>query len=182
MTGQAKSLLRKEALAKRLRLAGDQDAIHRMLRRALGPFREHVLAGYWPMRGEADPRAAMAEHSGPTCLPVVTGRAVPLVFRAWTGGALVAGPFGTSHPPESAAPLVPNVLIVPLAGFDRRGNRIGYGGGYYDRTLELLRKSGGVQAIGLAFSSQELSEIPAERFDQPLDQIVTDREIITANP
>ncbi|TGN54969.1 5-formyltetrahydrofolate cyclo-ligase, partial [Paracoccus liaowanqingii] len=133
------------------------------------------LAGFWPMRGEGDPRPGMAGHDGPVVLPVVTGPARPLVFRLWQGGALLPGPFGTSHPPESAPVLQPAVLIVPLAGFDAAGNRLGYGGGFYDRTLELLRKSGPVTALGLAFAVQELPRIPAEPFDQPLDLIVTDR-------
>ncbi|TRW96931.1 5-formyltetrahydrofolate cyclo-ligase [Paracoccus sp. M683] len=157
---------------------GDPAGIDAQLSAALAPFAGQVLSGYWPMRAEADPRAAMAAHPGPVCLPVVTGKAVPLIFRAWDGGALVGGPFGTSHPPEDAALLTPQVLIVPLAAFDRSGNRIGYGGGYYDRTLQQLRALGPVTAIGLAFAAQELPAIPAEPFDQPLDLVVTEREYI----
>ena len=134
------------------------------------------------MRDEADPRPAMAAHDGPVCLPVVPGRAVPLVFRQWNGEPLVPGPFGTSHPPDSQPVLLPTVLIVPLAGFDRRGNRVGYGGGYYDRTLQLLRETGNVTAIGLAFAVQELPGIPADPYDQPLDLIVTDRGPILLQP
>lgn len=178
MSATAKAQLRARALAERQRAGGDPAAITRHLTEALAPFPQAILSGYWPMRGEADPLPAMAGHRGPLCLPVVTGRAVPLVFRAWDGGPLDTGPFGTAHPPESAPVLTPSVLIVPLAGFDRRGNRIGYGGGYYDRTLQLLRETGPVTAIGLAFSTQELARIPDEAFDQPLDLIVTDRQII----
>lgn len=172
-----KALLRAQALAARGQ-GGDQAALDRHLRAALAPHAGRVLSGFWPMRDEPDPRPAMAAHDGPLCLPVVPGKAVPLVFRRWDGGALEPGPFGTSHPPASADQVVPQVLIVPLAGFDRAGNRIGYGGGYYDRTLEALRAGGPVTAIGLAFAVQELEVIPAESFDQPLDLIVTDREII----
>ena len=75
--------------------------------------------------------------------------------------------------------LRPRVLIVPLAGFDAAGNRLGYGGGYYDRTLQLLRETGPVTAIGLAFACQQLPAIPAEPFDQPLDMIVTDQGVLT---
>lgn len=174
MTGPDKSALRARALAARAQ-GGDGDALTRHLIDALAPHRGAVLSGYWPMRDEPDPRPAMAAHDGPVCLPVVPGKAVPLVFRQWDGEPLVPGPFGTSHPGDSQPVLRPAVLIVPLAGFDRRGNRIGYGGGYYDRTLQLLRKSGGATAIGLAFAVQELPDIPAEPFDQPLDLIVTDR-------
>lgn len=172
-----KATLRQQALAARGQ-GGDQAALEQRLIGVLAPFAGLTLAGYWPMRDEADPRAAMAAHRGPVCLPVVPGKAVPLVFRAWGGGALEAGPFGTAHPPQDAPQLVPQVLIVPLAGFDRAGNRIGYGGGYYDRTLELLRGMGTVTAIGLAFATQELPLIPAEPFDQPLDVVVTDCETL----
>lgn len=177
MTGALKSVLRARALAARAE-GGDPDALTRHLIAALAPHRGVVLSGYWPMRGEADPRPAMAAHDGPVCLPVVTGKAVPLMFREWDGGPLVPGPFGTFHPADSLPVLVPTVLIVPLAGFDWRGNRLGYGGGYYDRTLQLLRETGRATAIGLAFAVQELSDIPADPYDQPLDLIVTDRGAI----
>lgn len=181
MTGLDKPALRALALAARDQ-GGDQDALARHLTAALAHHAGEVLSGYWPMRGEADPRPAMAAHDGPVCLPVVPGKAVPLVFRQWKGEALVPGPFGTSHPPDSQPLLVPTVLIVPLAGFDRRGNRIGYGGGYYDRTLQMLREAGRATAIGLAFAVQELPDIPADPFDQPLDLIVTDRGPILPHP
>lgn len=176
MSAEAKARLRAEALAARA-AGGDQAAIDRHPTAALAPLSGRVLAGYWPMRGEADPRPAMAAHDGPLCLPVVPGRAVPLLFRAWTGAPLVPGPFGTSHPADSAPALTPEVLIVPLAAFDAAGNRLGYGGGYYDRTLQLLRRTGRPVAIGLAFACQQLAEIPAEEFDEPLDMIVTDAGI-----
>ncbi len=177
VTSDDKPVLRARALAART-AGGNGDALTRHLIAALAPHRGKVLAGYWPMRGEPDPRPAMAAHDGPVCLPVVPGKAVPLVFRLWQGEGLVPGPFGTSHPPDSQPVLRPDVLIVPLAGFDRGGNRIGYGGGYYDRTLQLLRETGQTHAIGLAFAVQELPAIPAEPFDQPLDMIVTDRGTI----
>ena len=157
---------------------GDQAALNARLEQVLAPYAGKVLAGYWPMRGEADPLPAMKAHTGPVCLPVVLAKATPLIFREWDGGALHPGPYGTSHPAESAQILVPDVLIVPLAGFDRAGNRLGYGGGFYDRTLQLLRESAHVDAIGLAFAVQELPAIPAEPFDQPLDRIVTDLEVL----
>ncbi|MDS9468511.1 5-formyltetrahydrofolate cyclo-ligase [Paracoccus sp. MBLB3053] len=171
-----KGELRRNALAARGN-GGDVDAMTRNLSAALAPFGGKILSGYWPMRGEADPRPAMALHDGPICLPVVTGPARPLTFRLFDG-RLESGSFGTSHPPSDAPVVSPEVLIVPLAGFDRAGHRLGYGGGFYDRTLHLLRDVGSVTAIGLAFAVQELHEIPAEVTDQRLDMIVTDREII----
>lgn len=169
-----KAALRAQALAARA-AGGDHAALDRHLRAALVSHSGRVLAGYWPMRDEADPRAAMAAHDGPVVLPVVTGTARPLVFRLWRGEVLERGPFGTSHPPESAPEVRPDILIVPLAGFDARGNRLGYGGGFYDRSLEALRRAGPVLALGLAFEAQRLPTIPTEPTDQPLDLIVTER-------
>ena len=176
MDPDLKSSLRKQALAARA-AGGDSDLLTRRLIVALAPDRGKVLAGYWPMRDEADPRPAMAAHDGPVCLPVVLGPARPLVFRRHDG-RLEPGGFGTSHPPADAPELVPQVLIVPLAGFDRQGNRLGYGGGFYDRTLEKLRAAGPAIAIGLAYAVQEIRAIPAEPTDQPLDMIVTDQDLI----
>lgn len=168
-----KAELRAQALAARGQ-GGDQAALDRHLRAALAPHAGRVLAGYWPMRGEPDPLPAMRAHDGPLCLPVVPGRAVPLVFRLWRGEPLERGPLGTSQPPAALPETVPEVLIVPLVAFDSALNRLGYGGGYYDRTLGLLRRSAPVTAIGLAWEVQRLAAIPAEPFDQPLDMIVTD--------
>ncbi|MDO5613072.1 MAG: 5-formyltetrahydrofolate cyclo-ligase [Paracoccus sp. (in: a-proteobacteria)] len=174
-----KAALRAAALAARAEQGGDAAVAVARLRAALAPHAGQVLAGYWPMRAEADPLPAMAAHDGPLCLPVVPGRDVPLIFRAWApGAALDAGPFGTRHPPESAPVLVPQVLIVPLAAFDRAGQRIGYGGGFYDRTLAQLRAAGPVTAIGFAFACQQVAAVPVGPFDQPLDLIVTDRDTI----
>lgn len=171
-----KAELRRAALAARGQ-GGDAAALTRNLIAALAPHAGQTLAGYWPMRDEADPRPAMAAHDGPICLPVVTGPARPLVFRRFDG-RLEPGGFGTSHPPANSPELRPRVLIVPLAGFDRAGNRLGYGGGFYDRSLAELRALGPVTAIGFAYSVQEIEKIPVEPTDAPLDLIVTDREVI----
>jgi len=170
---ETKAALRVQALAARAQ-GGDQAALERHLAKALAPHAGRVLAGYWPMKGEPDPRPAMAAHDGPVCLPVVPGRAVPLIFRRWQGEPLDSGPLGTSQPPGTLPEITPEVLVVPLVAFDARMNRLGYGGGYYDRTLQMLRKTIPVVAIGLAWEVQRLAAIPAESFDQPLDMIVTD--------
>lgn len=176
MDPDLKSDLRKQALAARMQ-GGDDAALTRNLSTLLAGHGGKVLSGYWPMRGEADPRPAMQAHDGPVCLPVVIGPARPLVFRRFDG-TLEQGSFGTSHPPQTAPVLEPQVLIVPLAGFDRAGHRLGYGGGFYDRTLQALRAKRPVTAIGFAYAVQEIREIPAEGTDEPLDFIVTDREIL----
>lgn len=168
--------MREAALAARAG-GGDIRAMTANLLATLAPHRRKVLAAYWPMRDEADPRPAMAAHEGIVCLPIVTPRGQPLVFRQFDG-RLDKGGFGTSHPPADMPEILPQVLIVPLAGFDRQGHRLGYGGGYYDRTLRKLRALGDVTAIGLGFAVQEVAAIPAESTDEPLDFIVTDREIL----
>lgn len=139
------------------------------------------VSAYWPMRSELDLRPALdALHARGTVLamPVVLARATPLAFRRWApGDRLVPAGFGT-RVPEHGAPVEPAVLVVPLLAFDRRGWRLGYGGGFYDRTLAALRARGPVRAIGLAYAAQEVPEVPTTVDDQPLDLIVTERETI----
>lgn len=174
----AKAALRETALKARA-LGGDAAALQARLAQILRPHSGKLLAGYWPMRGEPDPRPALAAHQGPVCLPVVHGKAVPLKFRAWDHGDVIPGVYGTHHPPDSAVEVEPDVLIVPLVGFDSRLNRLGYGGGYYDRTLELLRSRRPTLAIGIAWAAQELPRVPTDAFDQRLDFIVTERAVIS---
>ncbi|HEY4203882.1 MAG TPA: 5-formyltetrahydrofolate cyclo-ligase [Xanthobacteraceae bacterium] len=137
-----------------------------------------VAAGYIPMRNEIDPRPLMlqlAARGARLALPTVVRRDAPLVFRAWQADdALVPGPFGTSHPEDHVEEVVPDIVLVPLAAFDRRGHRIGYGGGYYDRTLAVLRAAGPTFAAGVAFAVQEVETIPASHHDALLDIVLTD--------
>ena len=143
---------------------------------------EAILAGYWPMGGEMDARPALvALHriGVMLTLPEVAAKKRPLRFRAWTPDeALVAGDHGTYHPLHSAPLMRPDVILVPLLAFDRRGYRLGWGGGYYDRTLEVLRKTGDVSAIGVAYAGQEVDRVPADDYDQPLDWVITEQEAI----
>ena len=170
-----KSALREAAFAARaLAHAAGQGRASDHLLAALAPHRGKVLAGYMPMRSEIDPLPAMAAWDGPVCVPVVIARGQPLRFRAWTPASrMVEGAFGALIP-ESGDWLVPQVLIVPLVAFDARGFRLGYGGGFYDRTLEGLRARGPVLAVGFAFSAQEVAEVPIDGFDQRLDAVVTE--------
>ncbi len=141
-----------------------------------------VVSAYWPIGSEIDPRSLMIhlhEHGHPIALPVTPGRGDPLVFRAWRPEDLLeAAGFGTRVPPASQPELTPRVLIVPLLAFDRTGYRLGYGGGFYDRTLARLRQSGAVLAVGVAYAAQEVPEVPRDGSDQPLDWIVTEAESI----
>lgn len=135
---------------------------------------EKVLAGYMPMRTEIDPLPAMAAHQGPVGVPVILGPAQALKFREWTPGcAMEEGAFKAFIPVEGAW-VEPEVVIVPLVAFDGRGYRLGYGGGFYDRTLEGLRLKRPTIAVGFAFDAQEMNEVPIEETDQKLDFIVTE--------
>lgn len=157
--------------------AGQGQAAER-LAAFLGTEPGRVLAGYMPMRTEIDPLPAMAAHRGAVCVPVIAGPGLPLRFREWTPGCPTArGEFGALIP-LAGAWLEPEVLIVPLLAFDRRGYRLGYGGGFYDRTLERLRARHAVLAVGFAFAAQEVAEVPTEPTDQKLDAIVTEDGLI----
>ena len=141
-----------------------------------------AIAAYWPMRDEIDPRPLMSvlhARGHRIALPVIRERAAPLDFRAWSPGApLQASTFRTQVPSEDAAPVDPDVLLVPLLAFDRTGYRLGYGGGFYDRTLSKLRRVGPALAIGLAFAAQEVEAVPRSAEDARLDWLVTEREAI----
>jgi 5-formyltetrahydrofolate cyclo-ligase len=137
-----------------------------------------IVAAFWPMGNEIDVRPtmeALLERGNPVCLPIVEGRDRPLVFRDWTMETVLepAG-FNTSVPPETSALVEPDVLLVPLLAFDRDGFRLGYGAGYYDRTLSALRAEKKITAVGVAYAAQEVPAVPREAHDQPLDWIVTE--------
>lgn len=136
-----------------------------------------VVAGYMAIQTEIDPRSAMTalyEAGKRICVPVIQGRARPLLFREWTPETpMIEGDFGALIP-RGGELLTPDAAIVPLLAFDRRGYRLGYGGGFYDRTLALLRDHGGVHAVGFAFEAQGQEALPIDEFDQRLDAIVTE--------
>jgi 5-formyltetrahydrofolate cyclo-ligase len=138
-----------------------------------------LVAGYWPVRDEIDVRGLLGvliDDGHAVALPVVAGPERLLAFRRWRpGDALAAGAFGLSEPQPQAPAVTPQALIVPLLAFDRAGYRLGYGRGYYDRTLQALRAAGPVLAVGVAFAAQEVAELPRDGFDQRLDWIVTER-------
>lgn len=178
---EVKAAARKAAFARR-KAAFDAGhpapAAH--LRAVLAGHRGVPLSGYMAMRSEIDPTPAMEEAAGhgPVAVPVIIGKGQPLRFRRWEPGcALIDGPFGALIP-AAGDWVVPEILIVPLVAFDRRGGRLGYGGGFYDRTLEALRARGPVLAIGFAWSAQEAAQLPLEPTDQRLDLIVTEAGVI----
>ena len=138
------------------------------------------IAGYAAIGSEADPAELLLRLSGRghSCLlPRVATRGMPLVFNVWQpGDELVPGDHGTREPKPDAPEGRPDIVLVPLLAFDAQGRRLGYGGGYYDRTLEKLRQERrGVVAVGVAFSAQEAQDLPEEEFDARLDWIVTEK-------
>lgn len=138
-----------------------------------------IVAGFWPIKDEIDIRPLMAELANQGChlaLPVVQARGKPLLFRAWSPGEpLEPGVFGTLQPFAHSAVLEPDILIVPLLACDEAGWRLGYGGGFYDRTLALLRARRKVTAVGVGFNAQLIAAVPHGPEDQPLDWLLTDQ-------
>jgi 5-formyltetrahydrofolate cyclo-ligase len=181
-----KTELRRQALARRdaLPAAERQQAAETIAARAfpvvVAPGT--VVAGFMPMKSEINPLPllrALAGTGARLALPVVAGQGKPLIMRAWTFGApLAAGVWGIREPEAAAPEVAPDILIVPLLAFDRAGQRVGYGAGYYDRTIAALRAKQPVLAIGLAFAVQEIAAVPATPHDAPLDLVLTEREVI----
>ena len=181
---EEKHALRRAASARRERLhhrAGAGAAL-----RALDRFRERIalasrpaLSAYLPVRSEFDvlPILHHAHAQGcPTGLPVVLGRNRPLCFRRWApGDPLVDGTFGIATPSPDAETLDPEILLVPMLAFDEDGYRLGYGGGFYDRTLALRRDGHpATLAVGIAYAGQRVEHVPRAPGDQRLDWIVTE--------
>jgi 5-formyltetrahydrofolate cyclo-ligase len=176
----AKAAARKLARAKRATLT-NIEAPERLAEAMLAehaPPKGAIIAGYWPMGDEMDPRPlmlALASRGHALALPVTPPRGQPLAFRAWApGAALRPGPMGTSEP-VAGEELRPDVVLVPLLAFDRAGRRLGYGGGYYDRTLAALP---GAKPIGIAYAGQEMAEVPAGPQDFRLPLIATEAGVI----
>jgi 5-formyltetrahydrofolate cyclo-ligase len=140
-----------------------------------------IVSGYWPMRDEADPRAlmtALGAKGHPLALPRIAARGAPLHFHRWKmGDAMVVASFGMSEPLPDAERLTPSVLLVPLLAFDATGHRLGYGGGYYDRTLQALRATGKIVAVGIAYGGSEIAELPHLEHDQKIDVVVTEKGV-----
>jgi len=171
---------RRDALPRDERIAAAETIASRGLPIAIAPG--SVVSGFFPLNSEVDPRPLMrklAEAAARFALPVVAGRGKPLVMRAWAfGDPLVAGVWGIRVPRDDAAAVDPDVLIVPLLAFDRRGFRLGYGAGYYDMTLAALRAKKPITAIGIGFAAQEVPEVPTTPRDARLDLMLTEREAI----
>ncbi len=148
----------------------------------LAKIGDPVVSVYWPIRSEMNTRPlieALCERGVTVALPVMSAVREPLVFRAFSpGDNLLKGPYGLSEPAADKDRLDPDVVFAPLAAFDRKGSRMGYGGGIYDATLASLRARHKVTAVGLAYAVQEAGAVPTEPHDQKLDYVITERETI----
>ncbi len=149
-------------------------------------LRTPTVSVYLPIRGEPDTEPlieALVAVGMTVALPVTVERARPLRFRVWSPGeALETGRYGIREPLSSAPEVSPDVLFVPLAAFDRRGFRLGYGAGYYDSSLEALRREKAILAVGIAFSIQQVESVPTEPHDQRLDAVITEHGLMTIGP
>ena len=181
-----KDLLREQALARRDALpATERQASAEFVASRAFPIdvpRGAVVSGFMPMKSEINPLPLLkrlAAGGATLVLPVVAGRGKPLIMRTWEFGApLDQGVWGIRQPKAESPEVDPDILIVPLAAFDRRGHRIGYGAGYFDMTINRLRRLKSITAIGIAFAVQEIPRVPATERDEPLDLVLTEREII----
>ena len=184
-TSRSKNDLRTAALAKRDALSSEQRAAAAGAIAGRGlPFEitpGTVVSGYSPIRSEIDPiplMGTLAAKGARLALPSITARGQSLAFRAWSpGDRLLLGPLGILEPSPAAAEINPDIVLVPLAAFDRAGHRIGYGAGHYDYTLAHLRKLKPITAIGLAFAVQKIKTIPALPHDVALDYVLTETEL-----
>ena len=141
-----------------------------------------VVSAFWSIGDEPATLPLLenlSRHGVATALPVMQGRGTPLLFRLWKQGEpLAEAKWGIKEPLSGAAEVQPDLLFVPLAAYDRAGNRLGYGAGYYDRTLAELRAIKAITAVGVAFGIQEMAEIPVEAYDEKLDYVLTEHEWI----
>jgi len=185
-TDSPKARLREQALALRDALPASERAAAASTI-AARPFPVKVdpgtvVSGFSPMKSEINPIPLMrrlADAGANLALPTIAGRGNPLTMRAWAfGEPLNSGQWGIREPFPDARVVDPDILIVPLAAFDRAGHRIGYGAGYYDMTINALRAKKPVVAIGIAFAAQEIPLVPATERDARLDLVLTEREII----
>jgi 5-formyltetrahydrofolate cyclo-ligase len=189
---QQKKGCRDRAKAVRLELAKNLEAPLQLVQWAetLAQLSRGIVAGYYPKGSEIDVRPLMASLAQRGCrlaLPVIKGADQPLEFRQWhPGDPLEGGPFGVMEPAATALVVRPALVLAPLLAFDRQGWRLGYGGGYYDRTLQLcprLAEAGcdsAVVVVGVGFGGQEVGAVPHDDLDRPVDFILTETELIRA--
>ena len=179
-TLRAEALARRDAMPAQLRAAAAEAIAARAFPVAVKPGT--IVSGFMPLKSEINPLPLLrklAEAGAQLALPAIAGRGLPLIMRAYTfGDEFARGQWGIREPKPEAAEVLPDILIVPLAAFDRTGHRIGYGAGYYDMTIRGLRAKKPVIAIGIGFAAQEIPKVPATERDERLDLVLTERETI----
>ncbi|WFU23931.1 5-formyltetrahydrofolate cyclo-ligase [Bradyrhizobium sp. CB1717] len=176
---RAKALAKRDALSEKKRTAAAAKLAKRGLPFELLPG--SIVSGYSPIRSEIDPMPLLkmlAEQGARLALPCVTTRGKALIFRLFhPNDRLMLGPLGIPEPSPAAAEVIPDVMLTPLAAFDRLGHRIGYGAGHYDFTFAHLRKAKQIVGIGLAFAAQEIEAVPALSHDVALDYVLTESDV-----
>ncbi|MBR0825300.1 5-formyltetrahydrofolate cyclo-ligase [Bradyrhizobium manausense] len=176
---RAKALAKRDALSEKKRAAAATKLAKRGLPFELLPGT--IVSGYSPIRNEIDPAPLMrklADDGARLALPCVTARGQSLIFRLWhPNDRLMLGPLGIPEPSPAAAEVIPDIMLTPLAAFDRLGHRIGYGAGHYDFTFAHLRKTKHVLGIGIAFAAQEIEAVPALSHDVALDYVLTESDV-----
>lgn len=185
-TDSPKAQLREQAFARRDALPADESAAaaETIAARAfpVTVTTGMIVSGFSPMKTEINPLPLMrkaVQLGARLALPAIAGRGKPLIMRAYAfGDELARGQWGIREPKAEAPEVAPDILIVPLAAFDRAGHRIGYGAGYYDMTINALRAKKRVIAMGIAFAAQEITSVPATERDARLDFVLTEREVI----
>jgi 5-formyltetrahydrofolate cyclo-ligase len=145
-----------------------------------------VVSAFFPYKSEIDTRPLLGKLAGEgwtTCLPIVIALGEPLIFRRWVPGQpTTPGTWDIPQPTDDAEQVEPDVLLVPMMAFDKQGFRLGYGGGFYDRTLDVLRAKKTIIAIGVAYSAQEVTAVPRGAYDQTLDYVMTERAVFKVSP
>ncbi len=181
-----KSALRQSFLERRLQMlpndrANASQAIFEAFFKNVQMTNNAIVAGYWPIKAEVDVMLILREllGKGHRCaLPHVASESAPLLFRHWDEKTkMVTGKLGIHEPATGSATLIPDIMLVPLLAFDTKGHRLGYGAGFYDRTIARLKKQKSVRTIGLAYEMQMYGEIPKGENDVKIDMIITDRNI-----
>jgi 5-formyltetrahydrofolate cyclo-ligase len=177
---RADSLAKRDAMPAEARAAGAQAIAARPFPVAVAPGA--IVSGFMPLKSEINPlplMRALAEAGAGLALPAIDGRGRPLIMRAYAfGDDFARGQWGIREPKPEQPEVFPDILLVPLACFDRSGHRIGYGAGYYDMTINRLRGMKPVTAVGIAFAAQEIAKVPATERDARLDLVLTEREVI----
>ncbi len=173
-------LARRDALSPEVRQAAAEAIAAHSLPIAPGPG--VIVSGFMPIRSEINPLPIMRRYQqagAQLVLPAIAARGKPLHLRAWNAGdKLIAGQWGIREPGPDAAELDPDLMLIPLAVFDRSGGRIGYGAGHYDRTIAGVRTRKSVVTVGMAFALQEVSRVPILPHDERLDLVLTEKELI----